>query len=37
MTTHLIQLATQIQRWLDQSVARHLAAQAERFEPAAKH
>jgi len=37
MTTHIIHLAAQIQRWLDQSVARHLAAQAERFEPAAKH
>jgi hypothetical protein len=36
MTARIIHLATQIQRWLDQSVARHLAAQAERFEPA-KH
>jgi hypothetical protein len=36
MTTQLIHLAAQIQRWLDQSVARHLAAQAERFGPA-KH
>ena len=36
MAAQLIHLATQIQRWLDQSVARHLAAQAERFEPA-KH
>jgi len=36
MTAHIIHLATQIQRWLDQSVARHLAAQAERLEPA-KH
>jgi hypothetical protein len=36
MTAHLIHLATQIQSWLNQSVARHLASQAERFEPA-KH
>lgn len=36
MTTQLIHLTTQIQRWLDQRVARHLAAQAERLEPA-KH
>jgi hypothetical protein len=33
MTTQLIHLTTQIQRWLDQRVARHLAAQAERLEP----
>ena len=37
MTTHLIQLTAKIQRWLNQSVARHLAAQAERLEPATKH
>ena len=37
MTTHLIHLTAQIQRWLNQSVARHLAAQAERLEPATKH
>ncbi len=36
MTTHLIHLTTQLQRWLNQRVARHLAAQAERLEPA-KH
>jgi hypothetical protein len=33
MTAHIIQLTAQIQRWLNQSVARHLAAQAERLEP----
>ncbi len=33
MTAHLIHLTAQIQRWLNQSVARHLAAQAERLEP----
>jgi hypothetical protein len=33
MATQLIQLALQIQLWLDQSVARHLANQAERFGP----
>ncbi len=33
MTTHIIHLTAQIQRWLDQRVARHLAAQAERLEP----
>jgi hypothetical protein len=32
MTAYLIHLTAQIQRWLDQSVARHLAAQAERLE-----
>jgi hypothetical protein len=37
MTTHIIHLTTSIQRWLNQSVARHLAAQAERLEPATKH
>jgi hypothetical protein len=37
MTTHIIHLTAQIQRWLNQSVARHLAAQAERLEPATKH
>ena len=37
MTTQLIHLTTHIQRWLNQSVARHLAAQAERLEPATKH
>jgi hypothetical protein len=33
MTTEIIHLTTQIQRWLNLQVARHLAAQAERFEP----
>jgi hypothetical protein len=33
MTAQLFQLALQIQLWLDQSVARHLASQAERFGP----
>jgi hypothetical protein len=33
MITQLIHLTAQIQRWLDQRVARHLAAQAERLEP----
>jgi hypothetical protein len=37
MTAHIIQLTAQIQRWLNQSVARHLAAQAERLEPVVKH
>ena len=37
MTTHIIHLTSHIQRWLNQSVARHLAAQAERLEPATKH
>jgi hypothetical protein len=37
MTAHLIHLTAQIQHWLNQSVARHLAAQAERLEPATKH
>jgi hypothetical protein len=30
-------LTAKIHHWLNQSVARHLAAQAERFEPATKH
>ena len=33
MTIQIIHLKTQIHRWLNQSVARHLAAQAERLEP----
>jgi len=33
MTIEIIHLTAQIQRWLNQKVARHLAAQAERFEP----
>jgi hypothetical protein len=33
MTAQLFQLALQIQLWLDQSVARHLANQAQRFGP----
>ena len=33
MTTHIIHLTAQIQHWLNQRVARHLAAQAERLEP----
>jgi hypothetical protein len=33
MTIEIIHLTAQIQRWLNQQVARHLAAQAERFEP----
>jgi hypothetical protein len=33
MTTQIIYLTTQIQHWLNQRVARHLAAQAERLEP----
>ena len=37
MTIELFYLTAQIQRWLNQSVARHLAAQAERLEPATKH
>jgi hypothetical protein len=37
MTAHLIHLTAQIQHWLNQSVARHLAAQAERLEPVTKH
>ena len=36
MTAQLIHLTEKIQSWLNQSVARHLAAQAERLEPA-KH
>ena len=31
MTTHLIHLTAQIQRWLNQQVARHLEAQAAKF------
>jgi hypothetical protein len=37
MTARLIHLTAQVQRWLNQRVARHLAAQAERLEPATKH
>ena len=33
MTIELIHLTAQIQVWLNRQVARHLAAQAERFEP----
>jgi hypothetical protein len=33
MTIEIIHFTTQIQRWLNQQVARHLAAQAERLEP----
>ena len=33
MTTQIIHLTAKIQHWLNQSVARHLAAQAERLEP----
>ena len=33
MSAQIIHLTTQIQRWLNQSVARHLEAQAERLEP----
>ncbi len=33
MTIEIIHLTTQIQHWLNQQVARHLAAQAERLEP----
>ena len=33
MTTHIIHMTAQIQHWLNQRVARHLAAQAERLEP----
>jgi hypothetical protein len=33
MTIEIIHITTQIQRWLNQQVARHLAAQAERLEP----
>jgi len=36
MTIEIIHLTAQIQRWLNSQVARHLAAQAERLEPA-KH
>jgi hypothetical protein len=31
MTTEIIYLTAQIQRWLNLRVARHLAAQAEKF------
>jgi hypothetical protein len=37
MTTQIIHLTEKIQRWLNQSVARNLAAQAERLEPVTKH
>jgi hypothetical protein len=37
MTTQIIHLTAKIQHWLNQSVARHLAAQAERLEPLTKH
>ena len=33
MTTEIIHLTVQIQRWVNLQVARHLAAQAERLEP----
>jgi hypothetical protein len=33
MTTQIIHLTAKIHHWLNQSVARHLAAQAERLEP----
>jgi hypothetical protein len=33
MTTEIIHLTAQIQRWLNSQVARHLAAQAERLGP----
>jgi hypothetical protein len=33
MTIHIIHMTAQIQHWLNQRVARHLAAQAERLEP----
>lgn len=33
MTTQIIHLAARIEHWLNQSVARHLAAQAERLGP----
>jgi hypothetical protein len=33
MTIEVMYLTAQIQRWLNQQVARHLAAQAERLEP----
>jgi hypothetical protein len=33
MTLEIIHLTTQIQRWLNAQVARHLAAQAEKLEP----
>jgi hypothetical protein len=36
MTIEIIYLTTQIQLWLNRQVARHLAAQAQRLEPA-KH
>ena len=32
MTIEILYLAAQIQQWLNQRVARHLAAQAERLE-----
>jgi hypothetical protein len=33
MTTQIIHLIARIQGWLNQTVARHLATQAERLEP----
>jgi hypothetical protein len=33
MAIEIIHLTTQIQRWLNTQVARHLAAQAERLDP----
>jgi hypothetical protein len=33
MTIEIIHLTAQIQLWLNQKVARHLAAQAQRLEP----
>jgi hypothetical protein len=33
MTIEIIHLTAQIQLWLNQQVARHLAAQAQRLEP----
>jgi hypothetical protein len=37
MTAQIIHLTEKIHSWLNQSVARHLAAQAERLEPVTKH
>lgn len=33
MTIEIVHLTAQIQLWLNQQVARHLAAQAQRLEP----
>ena len=33
MTTEIIHLTTQIQRWLNAQVARHLAARPQKLEP----